>query len=314
MPSYQRRSGARPRVRARTRADALFAGVVFVALLAAGSPKPGVRMGLAAPGAPRSEVATVTSDDPFPRIPPLPAPPDPQRDAFALDLVATGQVAPVRAERLADWAVRYARAHHLPPALVLGVLLVENEALDSRAVSSREPGASCRSIRSGARSSARATASTSRPTRRIWPWAPTSWPTCSRGHAPSPTWSADSCATTAAGRALLPERVKSRRTRGAGAMCAVPRAGAAARGRAGRALSDAIVRAVRRPALAAGERRAAADHAFGRLTAPPFAAPYRAGVCPARRPAVPADGARRLPEPTALPARRHVPTAGGAAA
>jgi soluble lytic murein transglycosylase-like protein len=109
---------------------------VFIALLAAGRPKPGVRMGLAAPAAPRSAVATVTSDDAFPRIPPLPAPPDPQRDAFALDLVATGQVAPGRAERLADWAVRYARAHHLPPALVLGVLLVENEALDSRAVSS----------------------------------------------------------------------------------------------------------------------------------------------------------------------------------
>jgi soluble lytic murein transglycosylase-like protein len=64
------------------------------------------------------------------------APHDPQRDAFARDLLATGRVDSDRAHALADVAVRRARLHGLPPALVLGVLLVENEEFDSRAVSS----------------------------------------------------------------------------------------------------------------------------------------------------------------------------------
>jgi hypothetical protein len=61
---------------------------------------------------------------------------DHQLHAFERDLAATGRVAPERARSLASVAVRQARAHRIPPALLLGVLLVENEPLDSRAVSS----------------------------------------------------------------------------------------------------------------------------------------------------------------------------------
>ena len=55
------------------------------------------------------------------------------RNAFALDLVATGKVKFARAIRLADVAVREAYRRQVPPALVLGVLLTENDELKSTA-------------------------------------------------------------------------------------------------------------------------------------------------------------------------------------
>jgi hypothetical protein len=133
--------GARARVRTRARADAAFAATLLVAALAAGGPRPAARLGLAA--APRNGPrAAARVERPAPGPTPRPAAPaapeparDPQRDAFAGDLVATGRVAPERARALADLAVRHARRHRLPPALVMGVLLVENEAFNSRAVS-----------------------------------------------------------------------------------------------------------------------------------------------------------------------------------
>jgi soluble lytic murein transglycosylase-like protein len=61
---------------------------------------------------------------------------DVQHAAFAFDLTATGRVTTDRADALAELAVRQARAHELPPALIFGVLLVENEDFNSRARSS----------------------------------------------------------------------------------------------------------------------------------------------------------------------------------
>jgi soluble lytic murein transglycosylase-like protein len=55
------------------------------------------------------------------------------RNAFALDLVATGKVGMARALGLADVAVREAYRRQVPPALVLGVLLTENDELRSTA-------------------------------------------------------------------------------------------------------------------------------------------------------------------------------------
>lgn len=55
------------------------------------------------------------------------------RNAFALDLVATGKVNFSRAIRLADVAVREAYRRQVPPALVLGVMLTENTELKSTA-------------------------------------------------------------------------------------------------------------------------------------------------------------------------------------
>lgn len=55
------------------------------------------------------------------------------RNAFAIDLVRTGKVKFNRAIRLADVAVREAYRRQVPPALVLGVLLTENDELKSTA-------------------------------------------------------------------------------------------------------------------------------------------------------------------------------------
>lgn len=55
------------------------------------------------------------------------------RHAFALDLVATGKIEMPRALRLADVAVREAYRRKIPPALVLGVMLTENDQLKSTA-------------------------------------------------------------------------------------------------------------------------------------------------------------------------------------
>jgi soluble lytic murein transglycosylase-like protein len=58
---------------------------------------------------------------------------DDDREAFEADLVATGRVAPARAKRLAGYAVREAYRKRVPPALVFGVLLIENRDFNSRA-------------------------------------------------------------------------------------------------------------------------------------------------------------------------------------
>jgi soluble lytic murein transglycosylase-like protein len=55
------------------------------------------------------------------------------RDAFKADLLRTGKVDPDRAEQLATIAVREAYRRQLPPALVFGVMMVENPDLESRA-------------------------------------------------------------------------------------------------------------------------------------------------------------------------------------
>lgn len=55
------------------------------------------------------------------------------RHAFALDLVATGKADWSRALALADVAVREAYRRKVPPALVLGVMLTENDELKSTA-------------------------------------------------------------------------------------------------------------------------------------------------------------------------------------
>ena len=55
------------------------------------------------------------------------------RTAFALDLVATGKVNLKRALGLADVAVREAYRRQVPPALVLGVMLTENDEIKSTA-------------------------------------------------------------------------------------------------------------------------------------------------------------------------------------
>lgn len=55
------------------------------------------------------------------------------RNAFAEDLVRTGKVKLPRALRLADVAVREAYRRKVPPALVLGVMLTENDQVKSTA-------------------------------------------------------------------------------------------------------------------------------------------------------------------------------------
>jgi soluble lytic murein transglycosylase-like protein len=58
------------------------------------------------------------------------------RQAFADDLLRTGKVQGERAWHLADVAVREAYTRRVPPALVLGVMLTENDELKSTARSS----------------------------------------------------------------------------------------------------------------------------------------------------------------------------------
>jgi hypothetical protein len=55
------------------------------------------------------------------------------RELFAMDLIRTGHVSQMRARALADVAVREAYTRHLPPALVLGVMLTENDELKTAA-------------------------------------------------------------------------------------------------------------------------------------------------------------------------------------
>jgi hypothetical protein len=55
------------------------------------------------------------------------------QQAFAQDLLATGQVDDDRANELATYAVREAYRRRIPPALVLGVMLTENQKLASSA-------------------------------------------------------------------------------------------------------------------------------------------------------------------------------------
>lgn len=58
---------------------------------------------------------------------------DADRQAFAEDLMRTGYVSAGRADSLADAAVREAYVRRVPPALVLGVMLTENDILKSSA-------------------------------------------------------------------------------------------------------------------------------------------------------------------------------------
>ena len=58
------------------------------------------------------------------------------RELFAMDLLRTGKVTRMRARTLADIAVREAYTRQIPPALVLGVMLTENDELKSTARSS----------------------------------------------------------------------------------------------------------------------------------------------------------------------------------
>ena len=55
------------------------------------------------------------------------------RELFAMDLLRTGKVSRARAQSLADVAVREAYTRKVPPALVLGVMLTENDELKSSA-------------------------------------------------------------------------------------------------------------------------------------------------------------------------------------
>lgn len=55
------------------------------------------------------------------------------RSAFAVDLMGTGKVGIARALALADVAVREAYRRQVPPALVLGVMLTENDEIKSTA-------------------------------------------------------------------------------------------------------------------------------------------------------------------------------------
>jgi hypothetical protein len=55
------------------------------------------------------------------------------RAAFAADLVRTGKVGSERAARIADAAVRQAYAERVPPALVLGVMMLENDEFKPKA-------------------------------------------------------------------------------------------------------------------------------------------------------------------------------------
>ena len=58
------------------------------------------------------------------------------RERFAMDLLRTGRLSVLRARSLADIAVREAYTRRVPPALVLGVMLTENNELNSAAISS----------------------------------------------------------------------------------------------------------------------------------------------------------------------------------
>ena len=58
------------------------------------------------------------------------------RAAFTEDLLRTGKLSPDRASRLADIAVRESYRRRVPPALVLGVMLTENDDFKSAARSS----------------------------------------------------------------------------------------------------------------------------------------------------------------------------------
>ena len=58
------------------------------------------------------------------------------RRAFMEDLVRTGRVSPIRADSLATIAVRESYRRRVPPALVFGVMMVENARLESSARSS----------------------------------------------------------------------------------------------------------------------------------------------------------------------------------
>ncbi|HVX40757.1 MAG TPA: transglycosylase SLT domain-containing protein [Gemmatimonadaceae bacterium] len=55
------------------------------------------------------------------------------RELFMMDLLRTGHVSQARARSLADVAVREAYTRKVPPALVLGVMLTENDELKSSA-------------------------------------------------------------------------------------------------------------------------------------------------------------------------------------
>lgn len=55
------------------------------------------------------------------------------RELFMMDLLRTGHVTQSRARTLADVAVREAYTRKIPPALVLGVMLTENDELKSSA-------------------------------------------------------------------------------------------------------------------------------------------------------------------------------------
>lgn len=55
------------------------------------------------------------------------------RSAFAMDLMGTGKIGIARALALADVAVREAYRRQVPPALVLGVMLTENDEIKSTA-------------------------------------------------------------------------------------------------------------------------------------------------------------------------------------
>jgi hypothetical protein len=57
------------------------------------------------------------------------------RRAFAEDLVRTGRIDAARADTIATFAVREAYRRRIPPALVFGVLMVENRDLKSSATS-----------------------------------------------------------------------------------------------------------------------------------------------------------------------------------
>lgn len=61
---------------------------------------------------------------------------DADRQAFAADLLRTGRLDSARADSLATYAVREAYTRRVPPALVFGVMLTENDDFDSSARSS----------------------------------------------------------------------------------------------------------------------------------------------------------------------------------
>ena len=88
----------------------------------------------------RSADTTITTLAPWLTKPAAEAIQTPQfladRQAFADDLLRTGKVHLDRARELADVAVREAYKRRVPPALVLGVMLTENDELKSTARSS----------------------------------------------------------------------------------------------------------------------------------------------------------------------------------